>query len=144
MRALVRAIHLIPRVLDAGLLESQGMSLKEYTVLMHLSERPDRSVRMNELADLVWLTVSGLTRVIDRLVGRGLVERVRDETDGRGQRAVLTPAGFTRLEKAYPTHLADVRKHIMDHLAALDLMDLTDALSHIAATETWPPARRKV
>ena len=141
-RALARAVLVIPRVLDRELLEYQGLNLTEYSVLMNLSEQPGRSMRMSELADAVSISVSGLTRVADRLARQGLVERVRAETDGRGQLAILTPAGFTRLEKAYPTHLAGVRKHVMDHLAGLDLAAFAKAMSRVAAAEMGPPVRR--
>ena len=141
-RALARAVLVIPRVLDGELLEAQGLNLTEYSVLMNLSEQPHRSMRMNELANAVSISISGLTRVVERLSRQGLVERVKAETDGRGQLAVLTPAGLARLEKAYPTHLAGVRKHVMDHLANLDLAALAEALANIAAAEIGPPVRR--
>ena len=141
-RALARAVLVIPRVLDGELLESQGLNLTEYSVLMNLSEQPDRSMRMSELANVVSITVSGLTRVIERLARQGLVERVRAHTDRRGQLAVLTAAGFARLEKAYPTHLAGVREHVMDHLADLDLVAFADAIANVAAAEMGPPVRR--
>ena len=73
---------------------------------------------------------------------QGLAERVKAGTDGRGQLAVLTPAGLARLEKAYPTLLAGVREHVMDHLADLDLAAFTQAMSGIAAPEMGPPVRR--
>src|SRR5215469_3579005 len=141
-RALARAVLVIPRVLDGELLQAQGLSLTEYSVLMNLSEQPGRSMRMSELANVVSISVSGLTRVVERLTRQGLVERVKADTDGRGQLAVLTPAGFARLEKAYPTHLAGVREHVMDHLADLDLPAFTQAMSGIAAAEMGPPVRR--
>lgn len=141
-RALARAVLVIPRVLDGELLESQGLNLAEYFVLMNLSEQPDRSMRMTELANAVSSTSSGLTRVVDRFARQGLVERVQAETDRRGHLTVLTPAGLARLEKAYPTHLEGVRKHVMDHLAGLDLPALADALSRIASVDIGPPVRR--
>jgi DNA-binding MarR family transcriptional regulator len=141
-RALARAVIIIPKVLDRDLLESEGLSQTEYSVLMNLSEQPGRSMRMSELADVVWISVSGLTRVVERLARQGLVERVRAKTDGRGQLAVLTAAGFARLEKAYPAHLASVRKHVMDHLANIDLAAFTDAMAQIAEAENGPPVRR--
>jgi len=95
-RALARAVLVIPRVLDSELLQSQGLSLTEYSVLMNLSEQVGRSMRMSELANVVSISVSGLTRVVDRLSRQGLVERVKADCDGRGQLAVLTPAGFAR------------------------------------------------
>jgi hypothetical protein len=67
---------------------------------------------------------------------------LRWPSGGRGQLAVLTRAGLTRLEQAYPTHLAGVRAHVMDHLAGLDLAAFTHTMSCIAAAETGPPVRR--
>jgi DNA-binding MarR family transcriptional regulator len=141
-RALARAVLVIPRLLDGALLQAQGLGLTEYSVLMNLSEQPGRSMRMSELANAALISVSGLTRVVERLTRQGLVERVRADTDGRGQLAVLTPAGLARLEKAYPTLLASVREHIMDHLAGLDLAAFTHAMAGIAAPEMGPPLRR--
>ena len=143
-RALARAVLVIPRVLDAELLEAEGLNLAEYTVLMNLSEQPERSMRMTELANVAGITASGLTRVVDRLGRQGLVERIKCETDGRGQEAVLTPAGFARLEKAYRTHLAGVREHVMSHLGDLDLVALADSLSNIASAQMGPPVRRNI
>jgi DNA-binding MarR family transcriptional regulator len=97
---------------------------------------------MSELANYVSITVSGLTRVIERLRRRGLVGRVRAESDGRGQVAVLTDAGLARLDEAWPTHLAGVRRHVMDHLEGIDLVAFADAVSAIACAEIGPPVRR--
>jgi DNA-binding MarR family transcriptional regulator len=141
-RALGRAILVIPRVLDADLLEADGLNVTEYSVLFNLSEAPDRSLRMTELANYVSITVSGLTRVVERLQRQGLVDRVRAESDGRGQVAVLTPAGFARLEQAWPTHLASVRRHVMDHLAGIDLVAFAEAIGSVASADMGPPARR--
>jgi DNA-binding MarR family transcriptional regulator len=141
-RALARAVLVIPRLLDADMFESQGLNITEYNVLMNLSEAPKRSLRMSELANYVAITDSGLTRVLDRLSRRGLVERVRAEDDGRGQVAVLTRAGLARLKKAWPSHLATVRRHIVDHLEGLDLVALAEALTNIASTDLGPPLRR--
>src|SRR5258708_29564090 len=141
-RALARAVLVIPKVLDGELLQAQGLGLTEYSVLMNLSEQPGRSMRMSELANSVMISASGLTRVVERLTRQVLAERVKAGTDGRGQLAVLTPAGFARLEQAYPTLLAGVREHVMDHLADLDLAAFTHAMAGPAAPEMGPPARR--
>jgi DNA-binding MarR family transcriptional regulator len=76
-RALARA------VLDGELLEAQGLNLTEYSVLMNLSEQPHRSMRMSELANAVSISISGLTRVIERLSRQGLVERVKASPSSR-------------------------------------------------------------
>jgi DNA-binding MarR family transcriptional regulator len=141
-RALARAVLVIPRVLDAELLEAQGLNLTEYNVLMNLSEAPDHSLRMSELANFISITISGLTRAVERLSRQGLVERVRAESDGRGQVAVLTPAGLARLKQAWPIHLAGVRRHVMDHLEGMDLVAFAEALAEVASADVGPPVRR--
>jgi DNA-binding MarR family transcriptional regulator len=141
-RALIGAVLVIPRLLEGDLLEAHGLNPSEYSVLQHLSEAPERSLRMNELANYVSLSGSGLTRVIERLSRQGLVERVRAESDGRGQYAVLTPAGLKRLQQAWPTHVASVRRHVLDHLAGLDLDAFADAVGQIADADLGPPIRR--
>jgi len=142
-RALGRAVVVIPRVLDSDLMQSEGLSLTEYTVLMNLSEAPERSLRMSELANYVSISVSGLTRVVEGLERTGLVERVRSTADGRGQLARLTPAGLKCLKRAWPVHLASVRRHVMDHLQNVDLAAFADALAAIAQAEVGPPVRRR-
>ena len=132
MRALARAIIVIPRVLDADLLREQRIASNEYGVLMHLSEAPGRTLRMSELANAVALSLSGMTRIVTRLESEGLVERHRCGSDGRGMNAVLTEKGLERLREAWPTHLESVRRHIMDHLGDLDLTALAEALGRIA------------
>lgn len=141
-RALARAVLVIPRVLDADLLQNEGLNVTEYNVLMNLSEAPEQSLRMSELANYCSITVSGLTRVVERLERQGLVERVRAASDGRGQVAVLTPDGLARLKKAWPVHLASVRRNVVDHLGGLDLKKLAEALTEVASVELGPPVRR--
>jgi DNA-binding MarR family transcriptional regulator len=130
-RELGRMMTILPRALDADLEREQRMSLSEYSALRHLSEKPGRRMRMNELAAACDMSLSGMTRLAGKLESDGLVERVRCERDGRGFEAVLTEAGFARLEKAWPTHLASVRRHIFDHLTELDMCRLANALKAI-------------
>src|SRR3954454_8969497 len=73
LRAWSRAALTVPRALDADLLAGQGMSLSEYTALMHLSETPGRSLRMSELASACALSLSGMSRIVSRLETQGLV-----------------------------------------------------------------------
>jgi DNA-binding MarR family transcriptional regulator len=132
LRALGRAIITVPRTFDADLLREQGMSLSEYTALMHLSEAPSRRLRMSDLATACALSLSGMTRIVSRLQGQDLVRREQCSTDGRGWNAVLTDTGLLRLQQAWPTHLASVRRHVFDHLHSIDLPTLTAALEHFA------------
>ncbi|GIG89345.1 hypothetical protein Pen02_42810 [Plantactinospora endophytica] len=136
VRALGRAIIVVPRALDADLTREQRLSINEYAALMHLSEAPDRLMRMNELATACDLSLSGMTRIVTRLEQQGFIQRIRCPEDARGWNAVLTDAGLTRLREAYPTQLASVRRHVVDHLDGLDLRQLADALRRFATTGT--------
>lgn len=132
IRALGRVMLVLPRAMDADLVREQQLSLSEYAALMHLSEAPQRHLRMSELAAACDLSLSGMTRIVTRLEADGLVERVRCAADARGSNAVLTDAGLARLEEAYPTHLVSVRRHVFDHLGDIDLRRLTRALQNVA------------
>ena len=72
-----RAMLTVPRALDADLLREQRMSASEYSALMHLSEAPGRRLRMSDLAGASNLSLSGMTRIVDRLQGQGFVRRER-------------------------------------------------------------------
>jgi DNA-binding MarR family transcriptional regulator len=138
LRAFGRAILTVPRALDADLLREQGMAMSEYSALMFLSEAPGQRLRMGDLALACALSISGMSRIVDRLERRALVRRERCASDARGWEAVLTEAGFERLRQAWPTHLASVRRHVIDHLDGLELPTLTAALQRFAADETQP------
>jgi DNA-binding MarR family transcriptional regulator len=133
LRALGRSMLTVPRALDADLLREQRMSASEYAALMHLSEAPGRRLRMSDLAGASNLSLSGMTRIVDRLQGQGFVRRERHCGDARGWNAVLTDAGLQRLRQAWPTHLASVRRHVFDHLNDVDVPAFTTALQRFAA-----------
>jgi DNA-binding MarR family transcriptional regulator len=126
--ALIRSHARVVRRLEAELEAERGLSLQAYEVLAHLSESPQRQARMSDLAALVVLSPSGLTRLIDKLAGEGLVERARCGTDARVVHATLTDKGFERLRDAYPVHLRGVRQHLIDHLSPAQLRAIAEAL----------------
>src|SRR6266487_474213 len=144
LRAWSRAALTVPRALDADLLAGQRMSLSEYTALMHLSEAPGRSLRMSDLASACALSLSGMSRIVSRLEAQGLVERERSSCDGRGLNAVLTDAGLGRLRRAWPTHLASVRRHMMAHLSEIDLPGVTAAVQRFASDTPCAGPRQEV
>lgn len=132
LRALGRVMMVLQRTIDADMMRGAQLPLSEYSALMHLSEAPDRRMRMSELATASLVSLSGMTRIVARLEGEGLVERVRCDEDARGLHAVLTDAGLARLRQAWPTHLASVRRHILDHLDGADPAALTSVLERLA------------
>jgi DNA-binding MarR family transcriptional regulator len=103
--------------LDAELERDHGIGLTAYEVLMNLSDAPEGRMRMSELASRLLLSRSGITRLADRMVARGLIERERCSDDGRGFNAQLTPRGRALVGAARPDHLAAVRRIFLSRLA---------------------------
>jgi len=97
-------------------LAEQGMTLGDYQVLVYLSEVEGRAMRMCDLADMLQLSPSGLTRRLDGLVKAGLVVREGSTEDRRVMMAKLTDDGLAELQRTAPHHVASVRRHIFDHL----------------------------
>ena len=91
--AFIRAHARVVRLLEAELEAEHGLTLPAYEVLAHLTEAPDRRLRMSDLAAMSVLTPSGLTRVVDKLVREGYVERQRCASDARVVYAAVTPTG---------------------------------------------------
>ena len=97
-------------------LAEHDITLGDYQVLVYLSEADDVSMRMCDLADMLQLSPSGLTRRLDGLVKAGLVIREGSTADRRVMMAKLTPSGTAMLERVAPYHVDSVRRHIFDHL----------------------------
>ncbi|MEW2287276.1 MarR family winged helix-turn-helix transcriptional regulator [Streptomyces sp. NPDC047841] len=133
LRALGRVITSLPRVVDGDMLEEHAISSTEYMVLVHLSEAPDNRIRMSELAGMCGLSLSGMTRVVNRLEAQSLVAREKSPADGRAWLAVLTSAGWTQLKQAWPTNLASVRRHVFSRLEGCDIAAAAKVLERIAS-----------
>jgi DNA-binding MarR family transcriptional regulator len=103
-------------LLERELRDEEELHLTWYDVMVHLSAAPERRLRMQELADAILLSKSGLTRLVDRMEQAGLVRRVACPDDRRGTFAELTPAGLERLRATAPSHLRGVREHFADLL----------------------------
>lgn len=131
-RALAPLLARLPKALDNDLRTGARLNVAEYAVLMNLSEAPNRQLRMSELAGRVAMSASRVSRIVDAFAEQGLVTKARVDDDARGNLARLTGAGFDRLRAAYPTHLASVRRRVVDHLAGLDLRELAAAFESMA------------
>ena len=131
-RGLLKAHSQLIAALDTELEREHGLPLGSYEVLLHLADADDGSLRMGTLADRLLLSRSGLTRMVDRLGGRGLVERHSCPSDRRGTFARLTPEGRQLLDEARPTHLRGVREHFIDHLSGGDLERLAEIWERVS------------
>ncbi|WP_067999879.1 MarR family winged helix-turn-helix transcriptional regulator [Nocardia pseudobrasiliensis] len=102
--------------LNRQLQRDSDLTLPEYRILVLLSESPDLSLRMSDLADGVLSSRSRLTHQIRRMETQGMVRRTSAEEDGRGVRAHLTEEGVRRLQAAAPGHVTAVRRDFIDLL----------------------------
>ncbi|MGC0143016.1 MarR family winged helix-turn-helix transcriptional regulator [Pseudactinotalea sp. Z1732] len=132
-RAIQRGMALVTDRLDRDLVAAEGLSLHEYEVMVRLSEVPERRLRMSTLADQLVHSRSRLTHTVGRMEAKGLVSRCKADGDGRGVQCVLTDAGFERLAAAAPTHVASVRRRLVDVLDDDQLDALGAAFTRIAA-----------
>jgi DNA-binding MarR family transcriptional regulator len=125
----VSLMLLLPGRLEQPLHSEAGLTLFEYLVLSHVSEAPDRRIRMSELAFLANGSLSRLSNVVKRFEQRDWVRRSPDPDDGRYTIATLTDAGYDVVSAAAPIHLRTVREFVLNPLTATD----QQALARIAA-----------
>lgn len=118
-------------VLEEELRAESDLPLTWYDVLVQLSQSPGQQLRMQDLARSVLLSKSGLTRLFDRMVQAGLVERRPCPSDRRSTFACLTPAGARALETAAPVHGRGIEAHFARHLDDAEVAVMQTALSRI-------------
>lgn len=109
---------------------------REYGVLYALAGLPD-GLRISELVDDALLTQAGVSRMVARLEGRGLVERRADPDDARACRIVLTPEGRTvqrRVGAAHARHVATAMTRALTERQLQALRDLALELTTAAPT----------
>ncbi|MFK7920023.1 MAG: MarR family winged helix-turn-helix transcriptional regulator [Ilumatobacter sp.] len=118
--------------LERDLVE-HGLTLGDYQVLVYLANADDAMLRMCDLADMLQLSPSGLTRRLDGLVKSGLVMRQPSTSDGRVMMGLLTEAGRKLLDATAPHHVASVRRHIFDHLTSEQVDAMAAIFTSISA-----------
>ena len=146
------AVQLVESELDRRMQREAGMPLAYYMLLAGLSEAPDRTMRMGDLAAFSNASQSRMSHAVRRMENAGWVRRERHATDRRVVLAVLTDEGFRVLAKAAPGHVTAVRELIFDRLDGADLaavqrvserllegVDPTGAARALLAETTVPP-----
>jgi DNA-binding MarR family transcriptional regulator len=109
-------------------LATLGLAGAEFEALLRLARSPNGRLRMTDLTAQTSLTSSGITRVVDRLVDRGLVAREACPSDRRSTYAVITAAGHQLIGAALPGHLALVERWLLGPLDAEQRRALESAL----------------
>jgi DNA-binding MarR family transcriptional regulator len=115
-RPFVALLIRLPAALDAQLQKDAGISQFDYLVLSSLSETPERTLRMSELAALASSSLSRLSHVVSRLEAKGWVRREPCPGDGRFINAILTEDGWQKVVATAPGHVAAVRRLLVDIL----------------------------
>jgi DNA-binding MarR family transcriptional regulator len=129
-RSFLNGVAKINEQLEAEL-RPFGLDLGEYEILVHLSESPDRALRMSDLAGRVRQSRSRLTHTVARMESKGLVSRMACPSDRRGVIAEMTPHGYQLLVEAAPSHVESVRKALVDPVDPGDLEALGRAMTAV-------------
>ena len=117
-RAWLTAGALVSERTEQEMKRVHDLTMPEYEVLVRLSEAPERRLRMTALAGRTLASKSRLSHQISRMESAGLVARVDCPEDRRGAYAELTELGWNRLVAAAPSHIASVRRTLLDALTA--------------------------
>ena len=138
-RAYLLATRLLEEDLDRQIQRDSGMAHTHYGVLVALSEAPEQTLRMSDLANLQRFSQSRLTHAVARLEADGYVERRKCPSDRRGQLCTLTPEGMQALRDAAPGHVAEVRAKVFDRLSPEQVEALRDACEIVLEGLDRPP-----
>lgn len=130
-RSFLQSHASILRSLDAELVAEHGLTTRDYEVLLYLAQAPDRKLAMSVLAERTMLTRSGITRLVDGLVGGGLIERIACPRDARVSYASLTDAGYKKLRRAGRTHVASVDRLFLSSYSPDEIQQLAELLARL-------------
>ena len=141
-RSFITASRLFWDRVERQLQQDAGIPHAYYEILVRLSEAPDRTLRMSQLASTSLSSRSRLSHAVSRLEESGWVRRMPYPSDRRGALAQLTDEGMARLEAAAPGHVETVRTLLFDTLGPEQLAALRDISDTLGAAlsdaPTWP------
>ena len=128
---LLRAHAATTRALSADLVAEHGLTINDYEALLHLSRADDQRMRRVDLAGLLILTASGVTRLLDGLERAGYVEKATCDSDNRVTYAVLTDAGRRKLQEASRSHVVGIKRLFESVLSRDELATLAGLLDRL-------------
>jgi DNA-binding MarR family transcriptional regulator len=132
--ALTRTHAAVSQRLQEALAQGDYPPLPWYEVLAAVAEAPDQRMRMGDLAEALVITRGGLTKLVDRLVKAGLLERTFCETDRRVSYATLLPAGATLLVEMRPVIVGELEIAFSANLSLVEANDLRDTLDRVRSS----------
>jgi DNA-binding MarR family transcriptional regulator len=111
-------------------IKSMGLTMTQFDVIATLGNQPPMTCK--DLSDKTLVTKGTLTGVLERLEGRGIIQRSVNPTDARSQMIGLTKKGQQLFERVFPEHLQHLQK-AFGQLSKQDLHDLTQSLQKLKA-----------
>ncbi len=139
---LVQVSAIVEAALEEQLQGTAALSLAEHGLLLRIAVQPVRRVRMADLASLMLISRSGVTRIVDRLEEAGLVRRESDPSDRRATFAAVTDQGRTLALRTMPIFRQAMRERFAKFLDAEDVAALRRALRKVLeGNDAWDDAR---
>lgn len=138
--ALTRTHAAVTQRLQEALAQGDYPPLPWYEVLATVAEAPEQRMRMGDLAEVLVITRGGLTKLVDRLVKAGLLERTFCETDRRVSYATLCPAGRDLLAEMRPVIVGELEIAFAANLSVGQANELRDNLERVRSTACGTPA----
>ena len=129
--ALTRTHAAIVGRLQEALAAADFPPLPWYEVLATVADAPEQRMKMGDLAEALVITRGGLTKLVDRLVKAGLLERTFCETDRRVSYATLCPAGTDLLDEMRPVVVAELKTAFAAKLSAVEADALRETLERV-------------
>jgi DNA-binding MarR family transcriptional regulator len=129
--ALARTHAAVTGRLQEALAAADFPPLPWYEVLATVAEAPEQRMKMGDLAEALVITRGGLTKLVDRLVKAGLLERTFCETDRRVSYATLCPAGTEMLEEMRPVVVAELKVSFASKLSVAEADVLRETLERV-------------
>jgi DNA-binding MarR family transcriptional regulator len=122
----------LTRTLEAELEAEHGLTLSALEALGRLAAAPGRCLRLSALAVECGLSLSRISRIMDSLQARGLVERRPVEDDARAVEGHLTDAGMEVVRRAQKAHFESVHRSFFEQLSAEEIATLASVFSRFA------------
>ena len=139
-RALLMTSRGLRVLLEGELQRERHISLPTYEVLLRLWDAPGHRLRMQELARGTQLSRSGLSQLVGRMEGAGLVTRCGVSDDGRGTFCALTSEGTRTFKHAAAVHMRGIQEHFAARFTDQEAAELARLLRRVGAT--WPSPDR--
>ena len=121
----------LARTLGLELEAECDLPLAWFEVLLQLRRASESRLKMNQIADAIVHSSGGTTRLIDRLVEAGLVERQSCPSDRRAIYVAMTDAGDAKLDEALGVHLSYLEKNLAGRLSPMERVTLADLLAKL-------------